>query len=591
VEADGAVTATEPSRLDRLKPVARRVARHVLVFLAFGLLAALVSAPVAAEQAVERVRFDDRLGTLPVTVSLTHDGTSTLDTGVLGQIYWSRTGPAGFGVSMRATGPPEAGGSLASYISPRFVQANAQLVGDPDAVATAYGEQFQSLLWRRFLWIELWVLVVAGTAAMALRGRVRFPLRVSTRRQRTALSTLIVGTACLASALVALQLFRSWGANGPTPEAFAMPEIDGLSFSSAEALEIARQVQPFIEKNTDRTRAQSDAYEAAADASLRDQLPRHADGLEPRDGEKIVLAEADPQGSRVGTRVRRAMYPLLQEILGEDAFAMRTISGDISSNGTVAEKGYVEDESTASGEIPTVAVKGDHDTETTMEQLDGVDVIVPEFEVTDIGDLRVVAANDPAFKTLFGGMVVNESGITETELGEMLREETGGEDETDSRIVLFHQPRSVAGYVGIDSITELTRSEGRETRPYDDGIPDLPPGTINVGHYHDADGPWVIWNTDGDEVTWTVVSQLGTSGGVEENPTFNRFSTPFSPPLKTVSIQLQYVNTDTGLQTGYASIEIATDGSVTVTDRIDVGLPGGEPVSLEEAGLARGPSS
>ena len=53
-----------------------------------------------------------------------------------------------------------------------------------------------------------------------------------------------------------------------------------------------------------------------------------------------------------------------------------------------------------------------------------------------------------------------------------------------------------------------------------------------MGHYHDPDGPWVVWNTDGDLVTWTVVSQLGTSGGVEENPTFNRFSTPFSTPLK-----------------------------------------------------------
>ena len=73
-------------------------------------------------------------------------------------------------------------------------------------------------------------------------------------------------------------------------------------------------------------------------------------------------------------------------------------------------------------------------------------------------------------------------------------------------------------------------------------------------------GPRVIWNTDGDEVTWTVVNQLGTSGGVEENPTFNRFSTPFSVPLKPVSVQLQYVNKESGLQTGYAKIDIARTG-------------------------------
>jgi hypothetical protein len=61
--------------------------------------------------------------------------------------------------------------------------------------------------------------------------------------------------------------------------------------------------------------------------------------------------------------------------------------------------------------------------------------------------------------------------------------------------------------------------------------------------------------------------------------------------LKTVSIQLQYVNTESGLQTGYAAIDIATDGTVTITDRIDVGLAGGQPVSREEAGLARSRTS
>ena len=44
-------------------------------------------------------------------------------------------------------------------------------------------------------------------------------------------------------------------------------------------------------------------------------------------------------------------------------------------------------------------------------------------------------------------------------------------------------------------------------------------------------------------------------------------------PLKTLSIQLQYVDSDTGLQTGYASIELATDGTASITDRTDIGAP------------------
>jgi hypothetical protein len=580
------LAVTRSERLTRVKPAVRRAARVVVTVLAWGLLAAFVSAPVAAEQAVERVRFEDRLGTLPVTVSLQHNGASTLDTGLLGQLYWSRTGPAGFGASIRATGPPEAGGSLASYVSPRFVQANAQFVSDPGEVASAYGDEFWSQLWRHFLWVELSVILVGGVILAAVfRDRIPISARAFSRRQRTGLAVVLVVAACVTSTVVAAVLFRSWEGNDPIMQAHPMPGIDGLSFSSTEALEIATQVRPFIEKNTERFRAEARAYEDAADASLRAELPRHASDLEPREGEKIVIAEADPQGSEVGTRVRTRLYPLLREQLGDDAFAMRTISGDVSSNGTVAEGGYVGDESKASEEIATVAVKGDHDTDITVEQLKDNDVIVPDFEVTQVADLFVVAANDPAFKTLFGGSVVNDTGITETELGEMLREETADDEDGDPRIVLLHQPLSAASYIGIDNVRQLATREGSLTTPYDDGIPDLPAGTINIGHYHDVEGPWVIWNTDGDEVTWTVVSQLGTSGGVLETPTFNRFSTPFSAPLKTVSIQLQYVNTETGLQTGYAAIDIATDGTATITDRTDVGLPGGEPVSREEAGL------
>ena len=48
---------------------------------------------------------------------------------------------------------------------------------------------------------------------------------------------------------------------------------------------------------------------------------------------------------------------------------------------------------------------------------------------------------------------------------------------------------------------------------------------------------------------------------------------PVTTPLKTVSVQLQYVDVDSGLQTGYADIGIATDGAVTVSSRVDLGLP------------------
>ena len=269
------------------------------------------------------------------------------------------------------------------------------------------------------------------------------------------------------------------------------------------------------------------------------------------------------------------MYALLQEQLGEGALALRTISGDVTSNGTVAERGFVEREARAAGDIPTVAVKGDHDTGTTVQQLAELGVANPDLEVAEVGGLDVVAANDPAFKALFGGLVINDTGVTESELGAALRTRLDAARPHEPIVVLLHQPRSAAGYIGVDALRDLPEGlDQNTTTPWDDGIPDLPPGIINLGHLHDAAPPRVIWNTDGDEVTWTVLNQLGTSGGVEEYPTFNRFSTPFSAPLKTLSLQLQYVDVGSGLQTGYASLEVAPDGSATITDREDIGLSG-----------------
>ena len=556
----------------RAPHLVRDVVRTAVAFVAYGLVAAVVAAPVSLERAVEGVRFEDRLGSLPVEVSLAHNGVSTLDTGILGSLYWDRTGTAGFGASIRATGPPEAGATLSSYVDPAFLRLSTQFVNDPEEVSRVYGATLRDQLLRRFLRHEGGAFVTGGALlTLVFRARAPFPSRPP--GSRIVGVALAVAAATVASTATAAWLFDRWDGNAEIDQVHPMPGIEELSFSSPQTLEVARQVRPFVERNTERIRQRADAFIAAAEASSRVELAEHAAALRPRPGERIVVAEADPQGSLVGTAVRTRLYALLREDLGDDDLAMRTISGDVTSNGTVAEEGFVEEEADVIPTVATVAVKGDHDTATTLEQLADNDVVNPHFDVTEVAGLDVVGANDPAFKQLFGGLVVNTSGTSETELGSLLRQELDDADLDDPVIVLLHQPRSAAGYVGVDSVGDLDEAIGRESIPWDDGIPDLPPGIINVGHLHDAAPPRVIWNTDGDEITWTVLNQLGTSGGVEENPTFNRFSTPFSVPLKKMSMQLQYVDTGTGLQTGYASIEVATDGTVIVSERTDLGLP------------------
>ena len=558
--------------------------RAVGVFLGYAAVSALLALPIAVEQSLETAHFADRVGTFPVDVALSHNGVSTFDTGLMGKLYWDRTGFGGFGASITSTGPPEAGGTLSSYVAPAFLRANAAFVDDPDEVARVYGAELQSQVVGSVLRIELVVALAGGLLLLALfRGQAPpVPGRPNSRRLRVGIQTTYLAAGVAGSVVLALGAFAKWEGTAPIDASYPMPGIDGLSFSSPQTVEVAQQIQPFVEKNTTRIAERARVYRETAAAEMETQIALHAAGIAAKEGEVVVIAEADPQGSNVATEARSALYPLLQEALGEETIVARTISGDISSNGTVAEEGFVRSEAAVSPGIPVIAVKGDHDSETTVEQMEDNDVPMLDVELLDEGGLRFTGAADPAFKALFGGLVVNDSGISESDIGEQLRELVDDEEADEPVVVVLHQPRAAAAYLGIGSTGDLRASEGRETTPYDDGITDVPPGTVNIGHLHDVSGPWVIWNTDGDETTWTVVNQLGTSGGVEENPTFNRFSTPFSTPLKAVSVELQYLNSESGLQTGYAEIVIAPNGTVTVTDRVDLGLPGGLPVPTSE---------
>lgn len=569
--------------MSRLRKYLRWRTAATLLAYAFGI--ALVAAPIAVEQAIENVQFSDQLGTVPVDVSLCRNGFSTVETGVLGSMYWQQTGMFGFGACIRVTDPPEAGSTLSSYVDQKFIQRNAALVNDPEKVATAYGQAFVREFRTEFLKAEgmlfaLGLLIVVAVKRRSTADEVdhtpwwgrRLAHRLAPWPQARMViwPVLLVILGFTASSAYAARAFRDWPGAADVGVTYGLPQVAGLSFSSPQAREIAMQVQPFIEKNTERQRERARAYENDVAASFATALAAQREQIQPRAGERIVIAEADPQGSFVATSVRTRVYPQLLEAIGKESVALRTISGDITSNGTVAEDGYVELEANSLDGIVTVAAKGDHDSERTVEQMKNYGILVPDQDTEEVNGFRVSVANDPEFKTLFGGSVTNSSGVSEEEIGQQLRSKV---DPSEAGIVVVHQAVAAAAYLGIPSLNDLEKAAGRNTEPYDDGIPDVPPGTINVGHSHRSIGPFVVWNTDTDEITWTVVDRLGTSGGTENSPTFNRFSAPQSSPLKPISIRLQYFDEETGLQTGYVSIAFSTTGVATISDRTDVGLP------------------
>ncbi len=567
-------------------PTPRSLLRRAVTATAWVLGAAVIATPIATQQALERVTFADRLGTVPVEVSLCDNGYSSLDTGILGTVYWERTGRFGLGACARVTAPPEAGGTLASYVDEAFIRTNAQLVSEPDQLARAYGRRASEEFWGEFGRVEAFLTLLILVVALLFRPRrsaagptaappppwsraLSRPLERFPRARRHVVPAALVVVSTIATSFLARNAYDAWTVRDEVGRTFALADVPGLSFSSPQAREIAGQVQPFLSKNNERLRERSAAFRDNAVASFRGAISNRTD-LAPRAGERVVLAEADPQGSEVATRARTTLYPELLAVLGPEAVVMRTISGDVTSNGTVAEDGFVEAEAAALPGVPVVAIAGDHDSDNTLDQMREYGFVLPDLRVEDVEDFRVAGAHDPEFKTLFGGSVTNPSGVSEKEIGERLRAALP----TDRpAIVLLHQPEAAAAYLGIDNLRSLTTPGASLTVPYDDGIPDLPPGVVNVGHLHAYAGPRVIWNTDTEDVTWTVIDQLGTSGGVENSPTFNRFSTPFSVPLKSIGIRLQYLDAETGLVRGYATIVIDTAGGTTISERLDVGVP------------------
>ena len=561
-------TAPSPDRDDRAT-----AARRLLLLLTYGVVAVALAAPVLVQQTIAHVRFDDRLGTLPVEVRVLHNGYSVLDTGALGSIYLEQTGAFGLGFGLRVTGPPDAGGSLASYVDPKFVRANTATLTRPERVRAAYTARLREAFVDGFWPRALVVLVLGGLLLLRLAHPVL--ARAEGRRRAVTAATGALGVLVGACAVAAWQHHR-WPGSEEPDRLYPMTQVEGLSFGSPEVLEVAQQVRPFVDKNVTRLRQRAEEYQLRVEDSVRSGVPASAQALRPREGERIVVAEADPQGSEAGTAARAALYTELREVLGESALLARTVSGDVTSNGTVAEQRFVEDEVTAS-DLPVVAVKGDHDSDVTVDQLAEAGAEVADREVLEVRGLRFSGGADPEFKSLFGGSVSNPSGVTPTERGAEVREAVDESGPTDPVRVLLHQNDAALGYLGFEDMSQLRSLPAPPsadlTRPVEDGIPDLPPGSLAYGHWHDAGGPWVVWNTDTDQVTWTLVDQLGTSGGVEDVPTFNRFSTPYSPPLKPIELRLHYTDTETGLVTGFVSVELSTEGALRISQRTDVGVP------------------
>jgi hypothetical protein len=532
-------------------------------------IAAVVAAPLAVAWAVTRTEVQQTVGITPTTFSLSTAGHSELRLGVAGTLYVPRSrGPLGMVATVQGPAVPEVrGGDLAAYVTPDMLRLYTGLFHDPEPALGEYVDVLVRALWHRLLAAELLLAAGGGLTLFVLRllapgGRPASLLRVCAA----------LGVALAASSTVAVvaswptDVSRAEGAPGggvyDLPSLAGTPAAGTTTDSPVVRLLLGGavpKVQSLIRRQDDDVRS----FREVALAGLRRQEGAMSG---PRDGERTVLMQSDMHCNTTMIALQKQVVGVLRDRFGDDVPALMGIAGDLTTNGTAAEGQCIKNEAAISHGAPVVAVTGNHESETSIEQMQSASMTVLSGSTTAVGGISVLGAGDPERSELFGATHLRGE-ETQVDVGEKLYD-TARSDRPD--LLIVHEAYAAQAFLGVTDMTDFLRSRTDPTMPYDDGVRDVPAAAVLYGHWHRHIGPRVVWNSDG---TWTLVMELDTSGGAIDTPTIGRFSTPWSRPQQEASFPVLFLDQDSGLVTGYQTYRFAVDGAVTVEPRVDVGDP------------------
>ena len=549
----------------RLDAQARRTVKLVVTTY---VLAAVVAAPLAVGWAVAHTSVEEQVGITPTTFTLSTGGHSEVRLGIAGTVYVPRSrGPLGLVATVNGPASPQAGATdLASYVSPRMLRLYTGLFHDPEPAIRGYVGLLQRELARQLLVTELVLTVLGGSLAL-LAGRSLVPLGTGPRTGRASLLViaLVVTSAAAGAAVVGSRA----GSNLPDAGRYALPALDGTAAQGATTNSpllrlVLGDAVPKVETMVDRQDTAATAFVTRAGADLRAQAEAVAAA---RTGEVAVLLQSDMHCNAAMTRLQRLVRGLVQERLGGDALAGLAITGDLTTNGTAAEGGCIEDEAAIAGDLPVAAIAGNHESQVSVNQMRAAGMKVLDGDRAELGPVSVLGAGDPSRTELFGASHLRGD-RSEADVGHELYSAT-----RDKRadLVLVHEGYAAQAFIGTDDMRAFLDGPGSPTAPYDDGVRDLPASAVLYGHWHRDVEPRVVWNSDG---TWTLVMELNTSGGAVASPTLGHFSTPWTKPQQEASFPVLYLDRHTGLVTGYQRFTFATDGAAVVQPRVEVGDPG-----------------
>jgi hypothetical protein len=546
-----------------------RIGRSATRVAAAYLLVALIVTPAVVGWAVASTTVREPIGVSPTTFTLTTAGHSELRLGIAGTIVVPRSrGPFGVVATVDGAADPEASSTdLAAYVSPRMLRLYTGLFHDPERAMQGYVDLLQRQLLHRLLSGELVATAVLGSVFLLVRQLSGSRGRLLPDRTVSAVGIVVLLLLTSAGAgLVQLRLDDS--RDNATSADYALPGLEGTPAAGASTNSpvlrlLLEDAVSKIHKLVARQDKSVEAFRRRAETDLRQQSAAGAIAV-PRAGEHAVLMQSDMHCNETMIAVQRQVRRLLQEHFREGTLAAMAITGDLTTNGTPAEGACIRDEAEIAGGLPVVAVTGNHESQTSIEQMKDAGMDVLDQSRAKVDDISMLGAADPSRTELFGATALRGD-ETEEDVGRKLYAAALADP---PELVLVHEAYAVAPFVGTDDMVGFLDHRGSATRPYDDRVRDLPASAVLYGHWHRHVPPRVVWNSD---KTWTLVMELNTSGGAVAQPTLGHFSTPWSIPQQEASFPVLFLDKATGLVTGYQMFRFATDGTATIEPRVDVG--------------------
>lgn len=618
-EAPGAA-ASPPLEQDQITfwEHAKRIGAHAArIGVAVGALAAASlysSEPSATEHAITTTVVETDFATSPLELRPTTNGWNNLDLGVLGSYYTQNTSQ--YGLSARATDLPRYGsGQITDLLSPGYLKVINGVVTDPDETIVGYSELLrtevrqngQEALARRTLITFGGGVIIGGALLVAAGSERRRKLIEHPNVSAAAIVSIsaVLGMGIHIAEEVSTQnSIALWQSHSPAPQVEKLYPInlpkgmdDREVYAINSTLQIGtNQAMPLWNKTVTRTKQQYAEHDFTSTAALEQNFYK-VEG--PRQGEYVTIDIADPQLMKEGVQRTKQFIDLYVDKYGANKIRAITIAGDLVQLGSPGENAYLDelltlgqDPDDKSQIIPVVVVGGDHDSPETIAYAQENGLVVPDLETANLSGFNVIGANDRAQK-LLGIPTTFRDGVTEEQLGDMLREAMSQQPVNQA---ILHQPYALAGLLGIkemnrQQILDFVSDSSNLTTFTEDFIPNLAAANVTLGHFHGAYGPRVIWNVDPitKAVTWSVVRILDDAGGSSPTPSISNLPLPNAPPTENYGMDVTYWNESSGLVTGTARQLFGSTAGYVPEERIEIGLPNGQPIKLDQVLAKRVP--